>query len=308
MRRKRPSGPRQIDSTDMGQAESDGDTSGPSPKRVLGDTGKIIHVNTRRRAVDASVPVSRADAIGDEPQQKKNEAPEEPSLEVRPIVPVRPLATGTGLQEQTQKTATANKRTRVRPTPRKRAETKQKATPGQTSGPQASHQGMSPPSNKAASSDKLQVLPPKNQHEQSANVGPSPRGQTITSTGSSVRKRSHSTMSSPGNRSNSGNSNQQKFATRQEATVAFMMHVQTFARSFCTSPPRSERQFIWSFLKGIPDPAWAGFMQEKLLMTYPGSVRPSLGTRAKHSINFDAGLTWRHVLDVIRSLQQKPSA
>lgn len=292
----------------MGQAESDSDTSGPSPKRVLVDTGKTVHVNTRGKAAKARAPISRVDSIRDEQQQTEKEGPKEPSLDVRPVAPVTPHVTGTGLQEQTQKVVTAKKRTRVRPTPRKRAEAKPKATLGRTSGPQTSDLGVSPPSKSPASSDKLQVLSPKDQHEKSINSGQSSGGQSASSTGSSVRKRNHSAMSSPGDRSNSGDGNQPKFATRREATVAFMMHVQTFARNFNTSPPRSERQFIWCFLEGIPDPAWAEFMQKRLLTTYPESVRPSIGIRAKHSINFDAGLTWRHVLDSIRTLQQKPSA
>lgn len=105
-----------------------------------------------------------------------------------------------------------------------------------------------------------------------------------------------------------GGSRQQTFPTRREATIAFMLHVRNYARQFSASPPRSERQFIWSFLEGIPDQAWAEFVQRKLLEAYPMSVRPSLTIRAKHSINFDSGLVWGHVLELIRGMQQKAGA
>ena len=85
--------------------------------------------------------------------------------------------------------------------------------------------------------------------------------------------------------------------------MAFMMHVRQYALEFKDTPPRSERQFIWQFIEGIPDPDWSSFFQKKLLEMHPSAVRPSLGVRAKHAINFDSGLAWRHVLEVIRSLQ-----
>lgn len=92
-------------------------------------------------------------------------------------------------------------------------------------------------------------------------------------------------------------------AQKREKTVAFMMHVRKYAVEFKISPPRSERQFIWRFIEEIPDSEWSTFFQKKLLEMHPTSVRPSLGVRAKHAINFDAGLEWRHVLEAIRSLQ-----
>ena len=127
---------------------------------------------------------------------------------------------------------------------------------------------------------------------------------TLARRGRDVREAS--TNPAPLQKTDKNNIRRQDFANRREATLAFMKHVQVFAQEFIISPPRSERQFIWSFLESIPDTAWAEFMQKKLLEEYPTAVRPSIGVRAKHSINFDSGLTWRHILETIRKLQQKP--
>lgn len=99
--------------------------------------------------------------------------------------------------------------------------------------------------------------------------------------------------------------NQSSSDLRRAATRAFAAHAKIFAKEYNHTKPRSERQFIWSFLDGIPDPAWATYMQQQLLEAYPGSVHPSLGVRAKHLINFGEGLVWRDVVTLIRTMQQK---
>ncbi len=95
---------------------------------------------------------------------------------------------------------------------------------------------------------------------------------------------------------------------RRDATMAFIAHVKECARQFVTSPPRSERQFIWMFLEGIPDPAWAEYIQKKMLEEYPSMCQPSRRLRSKHLIDFDSELTWRHVVDLIRGMQHKPGS
>lgn len=293
---------------DTSRAESDSDTSGPSPKRAQGGTGNTIQANSKVDTVEAGDTSLRTSIVRNERRPAAKSSLKEPGTEIKPVIAVLPQATDTGIEGQSPKTVSSQKRTRVQPTPRKRPEEKQKARPDLPNRPQPSRQETSPQSLGGAHLGKQQALLHQDQHEMSSKTALHPREHTDTATKESVRKRDHVNTSSPGSKSDGGDNNQRKFANRREATMAFMMHVQTFARDFSTSPPRSERQFIWNFLEGIPDPAWAEFMQRKLLDAYPGSVRPSLGIRAKHSINFDSGLTWRHVLELIRSLQQKPGA
>ena len=155
--------------------------------------------------------------------------------------------------------------------------------------PHSEQNNVSPP-------QEQEALPKKVQHKQ---------GPTQSQVAGPGQRRGD--VPTPEKKINSG-SPQQTFPTRREATMAFMLHIQSFAQEFSESPPRSERQFIWSFLDGIPDQAWAEFVQKKLLEAYPTSVRPSLGIRAKHPINFDSGLAWRHVLELLRGMQQNAGA